>query len=216
MRDALLIPKPRLRGRIHQVAFFVSVPAGGALVLLARGAAATSVATIYVVSLSAVFGSSAAYHRGAWSEQALRWMKRLDHSMIFVLIAASYTPVAALVLGGPWEVVLLSVAWAGAVVGVTMKIARPDGLTVPGAVLYMVLGWLAVFALPQLLRAMTPAQAILMVAGGLLYTAGAIVFASRWPDPRPSTFGYHEIWHAFMVAGAACHYTMILLVVLAS
>ena len=117
MRDALLIPKPRLRGRIHQVAFFVSVPAGGALVLLARGAAATSVATIYVVSLSAVFGSSAAYHRGAWSEQALRWMKRLDHSMIFVLIAASYTPVAALVLGGPWEVVLLSVAWAGAVVG---------------------------------------------------------------------------------------------------
>ena len=209
-------PKPRLRGRIHQVAFFVSVPAGALLVLLASGAAATAVAAIYAVSLSAVFASSAAYHRGAWSERARRWMKRLDHSMIFVLIAASYTPVAALVLGGPWEVVLISVVWTGAVVGITMKLARPDGLRVPTAMLYMVLGWLAIFALPQLLREMSTVEASLMIAGGLLYTAGAIVFASRRPDPRPSTFGYHEIWHAFMVAAAACHYVMILLLLLAS
>ena len=209
-------PKPRLRGRIHQVAFFVSVPAGALLVLLASGAAATAVAAIYAVSLSAVFASSAAYHRGAWSERARRWMKRLDHSMIFVLIAASYTPVAALVLGGPWEVVLISVVWTGAVVGITMKLARPDGLRVPTATLYMVLGWLAILALPQLLREMSTAEASLMIAGGLLYTAGAIVFASRRPDPRPSTFGYHEIWHAFMVAAAACHYVMILLLLLAS
>ncbi|HJS27896.1 MAG TPA: hemolysin III family protein [Actinomycetota bacterium] len=208
--------KPSLRGRIHQVAFFVSIPAGALLVLLASGPAATAVAVIYAVSLSAVLGSSAAYHRGAWSERARRWMKRLDHSMIFVLIAASYTPVAALVLGGTWEVVLISVVWAGAVVGVTMKLARPDGLIVPSAVLYMVLGWLAVVAFPQFLREMGPAPLILMVTGGLLYTAGAIVFASRRPDPRPSTFGYHEIWHAFMVAAAACHYAMILLLVLAS
>ena len=213
---ALAPPKPRFRGRIHQVAFFLSVPAGALLVLLASGAAATAVAAIYAASLSAVLGSSAAYHRGAWSEPARRWMKRLDHSMIFVLIAASYTPVAALVLGGPWEVVLISVVWAGAVVGITMKLARPDGLRVPTAVLYMVLGWLAVFALPQLLREMSTAEASLMVAGGLLYTAGAIVFASRRPDPRPSTFGYHEIWHAFMVSAAACHYAMILLLLLAS
>ena len=210
------IPKPRLRGRIHQVAFFVSVPAGALLVLLASGAAATAVAAIYAVSLSAVFASSAAYHRGAWSERARRWMKRLDHSMIFVLIAASYTPVAALVLGGPWEVVLISVVWTGAVVGITMKLARPDGLRVPTAMLYMVLGWLAIFALPQLLREMSTVEASLMIAGGLLYTAGAIVFASRRPDPRPSTFGYHEIWHAFMVAAAACPYVMILLLLLAS
>ena len=209
-------PKPRLRGRIQQVAFFVSIPAGALLVLLASGAAATAVAAIYAVSLSAVFASSAAYHRGAWSERARRWMKRLDHSMIFVLIAASYTPVAALVLGGPWEVVLISVVWTGAVVGITMKLARPDGLRVPTATLYMVLGWLAILALPQLLREMSTAEASLMIAGGLLYTAGAIVFASRRPDPRPSTFGYHEIWHAFMVAAAACHYVMILLVLLAS
>lgn len=216
MNDVLTTEKPRLRGRIHQVAFFVSVPAGALLVLLASGAAATAVAAIYAVSLSALLASSAAYHRGAWSERARRWMKRLDHSMIFVLIAASYTPVAALVLGGPWAVVLLSVVWAGAVIGITMKIVRPDGLSVPSAALYVVLGWLAVAAFPQLVRAMTPAQLTLMVAGGLLYTAGAIVFASRRPDPRPSTFGYHEVWHAFMVAAAACHYVMILLVLLAS
>ena len=216
MSDVLLTPKPRLRGRIHQVAFLVSIPAGALLVLLATGTVATTVAAIYAVSLSAVLGSSAAYHRGSWSERARRWMKRLDHSMIFVLIAASYTPVAALVLGGPLKVVLLSVVWAGAVIGITMKIVRPDGLSVPSAALYVVLGWLAVAAFPQLVRAMTPAQLTLMVAGGLLYTAGAIVFASRRPDPRPSTFGYHEVWHAFMVAAAACHYVMILLVLVAS
>jgi hemolysin III len=208
--------KPRLRGRIHQVAFFVSIPAGAVLVYLATGTAATAVATVYAFSLAAVFGSSAAYHRGNWTERARRWMKRLDHSMIFVLIAASYTPVAALVLGGTWEVLLLSVIWAGAVVGITMKMARPDGFSIPSAVLYMVLGWLAIVAFPQLLREMTPAELILLVTGGLLYTVGAIVFARRRPDPSPTVFGYHEVWHAFMVAAAACHYAMILLLLLGS
>ncbi len=208
--------KPRLRGRIHQVAFFVSIPAGAVLVYLANGTAATAVATIYALSLAAVFGSSAAYHRGSWTERARRWMKRLDHSMIFVLIAASYTPVAALVLGGTWEVVLLSVIWAGAVVGITMKMARPDGFSIPSAALYMVLGWLAVVAFPQLLREMTPAELILLITGGLLYTVGAIIFASRRPDPSPATFGYHEVWHSFMVAAAGCHYAMILLLLLGS
>jgi hemolysin III len=216
MAAVITPPKPRLRGRIHQVAFFVSIPAGLVLVLLASGPAAMAVAAVYAVSLAAVFGSSAAYHRGRWTERARRWMKRLDHSLIFVLIAASYTPVAALVLGGPWEVVLLSVIWAGAVVGITMKLVRPDGFSVPSAVLYMVLGWLAVVAFPQLVREMTPAELILLVSGGLLYTAGAIVFARRRPDPSPATFGYHEVWHSFMVAAAACHYTMILLLLVPS
>jgi len=141
-------PKPRFRGRIHQVAFFVSLPAGAVLILLANGPAAITVASVYAVSLAAVFGSSAIYHRGHWTEAARRWLKRIDHSMIYVLIAASYTPVAALVLGGPWEVVVLSVIWTGAVVGVTMKMARPDGLSAVSAALYIVLGWLAIVALP--------------------------------------------------------------------
>jgi hemolysin III len=216
MHEALQASRPQLRGRIHQVAFVVSIPAGVAIVLLARGPAATFVAALYAASLAAVLGSSAAYHRGHWSEVARRWMKRLDHSMIYVLIAATYTPVTVLVLGGAWEAVLLVLAWGGAAAGVAMKIAKPDGLRIPSAVLYMALGWLAIVALPQLLRGMTAAQSTLMVTGGLLYTAGAIVFAARRPDPSPSTFGYHEVWHAFMVGGAACHYAMILLLLRAS
>lgn len=208
----LALAKPRLRGRIHQVAFWASIPAGIVLVLLAQGPVQTAVAAIYALSLSAVFGSSAAYHRGRWSERGHRWMRRLDHSMIFLLIAGSYTPVTVLVLEGTWEAVLLSLVWTGAAVGVTMKMLRPHGLSVTSAILYMGLGWLALIALPQLLQGMTTAEAILMIAGGLLYTAGAIVFASRRPDPAPSTFGYHEIWHAFMVAAATCHYAMVLLV----
>ena len=216
MAAVLAPPKPRLRGRIHQVAFFVSLPAGVVLILFANGPAAIAVASVYAVSLTAVFGSSAVYHRGHWTERARRWMKRVDHSMIYILIAASYTPVAALVLGGTWEVVLLSVIWAGAVVGVTMKMARPDGLSIVSAALYMVLGWLAILALPQLVREMTTAELVLLLAGGLLYTIGAIVFATRRPDPSPTTFGYHEVWHSFMVAAAACHYAMILLLMLSS
>jgi hemolysin III len=204
---------PRFRGRIHQTAFFVSVPAGIALVVVARGAAATAVSVIYAASLTALFGASAAYHVGRWSPRARRWMKRLDHSMIYVLIAGTYTPVTVLALHGPWEAVLLSIVWSGAAVGIALKLVRPDGLAVVTALLYMALGWLALIALPQFVDAMWFAGAILMIVGGLLYTAGAIVLARRRPDPRPATFGYHEIWHALQVAAAACHYTMVALVV---
>ncbi|HEU4356013.1 MAG TPA: hemolysin III family protein [Actinomycetota bacterium] len=213
--DRPLAPeKPRWRGRIHEVAFFVSIPAGLALVALADGWVARVAAAVYALSLIAVFGSSAAYHRGDWTPAALRRMKRLDHSMIFVLIAGSYTPVALLVLHGSWSVVILSVVWAGAVAGITLKLVRIDGFSVLTATLYMTMGWLALVAIPQLVNEMPPAALILTVVGGLLYTAGAIVFALRRPDPAPSIFGYHEVWHAFMVAAAACHFAMISILVL--
>ena len=138
--ETTLSPKPRLRGRIHQVAFWISIPAGIVLVFLAEGPAQTVVATIYAVSLTSLFGASAAYHRGVWSDRAHRWMRRLDHSMIFLLIAGTYTPVAVLILDGPWEAVLLSLAWTGAVIGVTMKMLRPHGLSITSAILYMALG----------------------------------------------------------------------------
>jgi hemolysin III len=121
-----------------------------------------------------------------------------------------------LALNGPWEVVLLSVAGAGAAVGITLKMVKPDGLSVLTSILYMGLGWLALVAFPQLARGMSLPELVLMVSGGVLYTAGAIVFAARRPDPRPAVFGYHEIWHGFMVAAAACHYAMILLVLRAA
>ena len=202
-----------MRGRLHQIAFFVSLPAGLALVALADGTAATVAAAIYAFSLTGVFAASAAYHRGSWSPRARLHMRRLDHSMIFVLIAASYTPIAVLVLEGPWEAVLLSLVWAGAAVGVTMKVARPDGLSATTGVLYLALGWMALLALPQLIRGLEPPALVLMIAGGALYTAGAIVFALKRPDPRPAVFGYHEIWHAFMVAASVCHFVLVLLVV---
>jgi hemolysin III len=206
--------KPRWRGRFHQVAFFVSVPAGLVLVALAEDWTARVAAAVYALSLIAVFGSSAAYHRGDWSPAALRRMKRLDHSMIFVLIAGSYTPVALLVLHGPWSVVILSVVWAGAVAGITLKFVRIDGFSVLTAALYMAMGWLALVAIPQLVNEMPTPALVLTVAGGLLYTAGAIVFALRRPDPVPAVFGYHEVWHAFMVAAAACHFAMISILIL--
>ena len=205
--------KPRWRGRIHQVAFFVSIPAGIVLVALAEGWVARIAAIVYAVSLVAVFGSSAAYHRGNWTPKALRRMKRLDHSMIFVLIAGSYTPIALLTLHGPWTIVILSVVWAGAAVGITLKLLQIDGFPVLTAALYMAMGWFALVALPQLVREMPPSALVLTIVGGLLYTAGAIIFAIRRPDPAPAVFGYHEIWHAFMAAAAACHFGMVAIVV---
>jgi hemolysin III len=214
--SAVASAKPRLRGWFHTVAFFVSVPAGVALVLLAGDAGARATVTVYALSLSAVFAASAAYHRIAWSEAALRRMKRLDHSLIFVLIAGTYTPVCALALHTPWSVVLLAAVWAGAAAGVGLKTARIDGLHASTGALYIVLGWLAVLALPQLVRNLPPAATVLMVAGGVLYTIGALVLARRKPDPAPRVFGYHEVWHAFMVTAAACHYAMIVLILRAA
>jgi hemolysin III len=212
--DAPLSPsKPRLRGWFHEVAFFVSIPAGVTLAVLAAGAKAKTAAIVYAVSLTAVFGASAAYHRVNWSPKALRRMKRLDHSMIFVLIAGSYTPICLLALHGAWGIVLLSIVWSGAVVGITVKLIRIDGFHVLSGFLYIALGWVAIFALPALWHGLSPAALVLMIAGGVLYTLGAIVLARRRPDPKPELFGYHEVWHAFMVAAVACHYAMIMIVV---
>ncbi len=216
MSAVLTPPKPRLRGWFHEVAFFVSIPAGATLIFLARGAEARTAAIVYSLSLTAVFGASAAYHRIHWSEVGLRRMKRLDHSMIFLLIAGSYTPVSLLVLHGAWSVVMLSIAWSGAAVGVTLKLTKIDELHGLTGFLYIALGWLAVFALPQILHAVGAGPLVLMVIGGLLYTGGSIVLLRKRPDPSPKTFGYHEVWHSMMTGAAACHWAMILLILRAA
>ena len=143
-------------------------------------------------------------------------MKRLDHSMIFVLIAASYTPITLLVLRGAWSVVILSVIWSMAAIGIALKLARVDGLKVQTGILYMSMGWLALVPLWQIFRGLSLVEIVLLVAGGLLYTVGAIIFASRRPDPDPEVFGYHEVWHSLLVAAAACHWSMIFLIVRAA
>jgi hemolysin III len=205
--------KPRLRGRLHQLAFFVSIPAGIALVALARGVEARVGAAIFAVSLSGLYGVSALYHRGRWSDRVRLTMRRLDHSMIYVLIAGSYTPLALIALRPAWGVTLLALAWAGAATGVLITVLRLERWPKVGFTMYLVLGWLAVIATPQLIDALTGVELALLVTGGLLYTVGAIILASKRPDPHPAIFGYHEVWHTMVVTAGASHFALILLLV---
>ena len=207
------MPKPRFRGRLHQAAFLVSIPAGLALVAAAPTTTARAAAVVYALSLIALYGTSAAYHRLPWSPKGQRWMKRLDHSMIFMLIAGTYTPFSLLVLPWPWSVVILAVAWGGAALGIALKMAHIDGLRTLTGALYIALGWLAIVALPQMVRGLSGPAIGLLFAGGALYTAGAVVLSRRRPDPRPSIFGYHEIWHSLVIGGSLCHYALVFLIV---
>ena len=201
------LTRPRFRGRLHQVAFWLSVPAGVTLVAAAQGTLARLGGAIYAVSLSALYGASAALHRIPWSPRALERMRRLDHSMIFVLIAGSYTPFALLVLPVPWSTVVLAVVWGGAALGIAVRLLLPRLRAIPMA-MYLVLGWVAVFTFPVILGALGPRLALLM-AGGLFYTVGAILFFLRKPTLKPDLFGYHELWHVMVVAGSICHYVLI-------
>ena len=211
LATAIVEQKPRLRGRLHQIAFFASIPQGVAMVVVAAGAMARVGATVYALSLSGMYGASALYHRLKWSPRAPVRMKRLDHSMIFVLIAGSYTPFALLVLHGWWSSVILGLAWAGAAFGIAIKLLSMERLRVLGGAMYIVLGWLVIIAMPQLVHGMSPAGVALLFAGGALYTLGAVVLWRRWPDPNPRWFGYHEVWHTMVVTATLCHYAAIML-----
>jgi hemolysin III len=206
--------KPRLRGVSHQYAFFVALVLGALLVLRARGVAGTAATAIYAVGVCGLFGVSAVYHRVTWTTPRARaWMRRLDHSMIFVFIAASYTPVAVLVLRGTAATVVLAVVWGGALAGVILKlvwITAPKWLS---ALLYVALGWVAVATIPELWSSLGWLAVAAFGVGGLLYTAGAVVYARGRPDPWPRVFGYHEIFHALVIAAAAIHFAVIALAV---
>jgi hemolysin III len=202
-----------MRGRLHQIAFFASLPAGIALVALARGVEARVAAAVFAATLTGLFGVSMAYHRGRWSDRARLVMKHLDHSMIFVFIAGSYTPVTLLAMRPGWGITLLALAWTGAAAGVVVTVLRLERWHALGFTMYLVLGWLAVVATPQLLQTLSRPELALLVAGGLLYTVGAIVLARKRPDPNPRVFGYHEVWHSFVVGASACHFTLVLLLV---
>jgi hemolysin III len=204
---------PTLRGRLHQVAFFVSIPAGVALVGVARATAARVAAVVFAATLSGLYGVSAAYHRGRWSAGARRLMKHLDHSMIFVFIAGTYTPVTVLALRPAWGITLLVLAWSGAAVGVLVTVLRLERWHGVGFVMYLVLGWLAIIATPQLVHSLSKPELALLVVGGILYTVGAVVLARKRPNPHPAVFGYHEVWHAFVVGANACHFALVALLV---
>jgi len=201
--------RPRFRGVTHKYAFYASLITGAVLLLVAPTRKAGAAAAIYAVSVSALFGTSALYHRITWKPTARRWMRRLDHSMIFVLIAGTYTPFALLVLHGTLSRVVLVAVWGGALLGIVLKLVWIDAPKWLIATVYLALGWVGIVTIPQLVSRAGIGAVTLLVVGGLLYTAGAVIYALRRPDPSPKVFGYHEIFHLLVIAAAAVHYAAV-------
>jgi hemolysin III len=208
--EAIAAVKPKLRGVSHEWAFFVSLVFGAALIFFAKTPKATLAVAIYAVSLSALLGTSALYHRVNWKRPNVRqWMRRLDHSMIFFLIAGTYTPFALLAMHGALATAILVVVWVGAIAGAIVEmvwIGHPKWVS---ATVYLAIGWVAAVAFPELWSSLGPSGALLLAGGGLLYTAGAVVYATQRPDPNPAIFGYHEVFHAFVIAAAVLHFSVI-------
>ena len=205
--------KPRMRGHLHQWALVTFFVAGIVLIAFANGGRARLAAVIYALTVCLLYGTSALYHRVNWKPESRSVMKRLDHSMILVLIAGTYTPLAALLLKGSASTAVLAIAWGGALVGITMRmlwISAPRWAVIPP---YLIVGWIAVFIMPDLLHAGGVATVALVAGGGLVYTLGAIVYALRRPDPWPRTFGYHEVFHGMTILAGVMMYIAISLAV---
>jgi hemolysin III len=197
---------PSLRGRLHLHAIWFSLAAAGLLIAFAPAGTARLTAVIYGIGLNALFTASAVYHR--WPPGS-RWkpiLRRVDHSVIFVFIAASYTPIAALVLEPPSSTIVLVSVWGGAALGVAFSVAWIDAPRLVTAVAYIAVGWVIVIALPEIVGEVGVLPALFFLGGGLLYSAGAVVYARQRPDPWPRVFGFHELFHALVIAAAALHF----------
>lgn len=210
---ALTSPRPIWRGWFHVAAFLLAIPAGTVLIQRAAGAAEVAAASIYTAGLLLCFGTSAAYHRLARSGLPRRIMQRADHAMIYVLIASTYTPICLVALPRSWGIPLLAAVWTGAAAGMVLKISALGRFPVLEHALYPLLGWCVLVVAPVLFSRLQWAELGLVLSGGLLYTIGFPVLALRRPNPWPHTFGYHEVWHAFTVAAAACHFGAVTLLV---
>ncbi len=206
--------KPALRGVFHEVAFFVSLVSGAALIWAAPTPGSKAVLSVYALSISLLFGVSALFHRHTWGPVGRRRMRRADHSTIFIAIAGSYTAVAGIALSGWPRTAVLSIVWVGALVGITLRQVWLDAPKWAIALPYVVVGWAAVVVLPQLLHALGGVGFSLLLAGGLAYSAGAVVYARKRPDPVAGVFGYHEVFHACTIVGAALHFVVIAFFVL--
>lgn len=207
----LLDARPRLRGWVHAVVAPLAV--AGAVVLVALAPTTAGALSTAVFGLSAVllFGTSAAYHLGRWSPKVLGVLRRLDHTNIFVIIAGTYTPLSILLLDARTARVLLIVVWGGALVGSLSRVlwlGAPRWLYVP---VYVALGWVAVWFMPDFWRTGGPTVVWLIIAGGLAYTLGAVVYGTRRPDPSPRWFGFHEVFHVLTAIGFTCHYIAVML-----
>jgi hemolysin III len=208
--------RPRLRGHIHFWSFFGALAAATALVTTSAVtiSATTALATsIYGITVLGVFGVSALYHRRIWGPRAYNWMKRADHSMIFLFIAGTYTPFTLLSMSEPTGYVVFSVVWGGALAGATLKMLWPAAPRWLGVPIYIALGWVAIFVLPELARHAGVTALVLLLVGGAFYTLGALFYATRWPNHWPETFGYHEYFHACTVLAATSHYIAVWLAI---
>jgi len=205
--------KPKLRGVFHELAFYSALGLGFALVLTADDGRPRLAATVFAGSVAGCFGASALYHRPTWSPRVRAWLARLDHAGVYLLIAGTYTPFGLLVMSTDWAVPVLSVVWSGALTAILLKLfwyRTPKWLS---ASIALALGWVGAAAFSQLLKLELPGL-LLVVAGGLLYSAGAIVYVRRRPDPLPQVLGYHELFHALTVAAAGCQYAAVAFFVL--
>jgi len=204
--------KPRLRGRLHQYAFFVALAGGIVLCAIAAtrpGVAALLSCLLYSLTVCGLFGTSALYHRRIWSKRGYQIMRRADHSMIFIFIAGTYTPFCVLLLDPPTATLMLALIWSGALGGVALKSIWPHLPRWAGAPLYLALGWGAVAILPDILHAGGVAALVLLAVGGVIYSAGAIFYALRKPNPWPTVFGHHEFFHACTLVAAICHHVAV-------
>jgi hemolysin III len=210
--DAIAKVKPKLRGVTHEYAFFVSLFLGAGLILLAEGTRATLAVGVYAASLSALFGVSALYHRVNWRRpSARRWMRRLDHTMIFFLIAGTVTPFAVLVLEPPLATALLVAVWAGAAAGTVVELIWIDSPKWVSASVYIAVGLIGAAGFPAIVVEAGIAAGALIALGGALYATGAVIYAAQRPDPSPRVFGYHEVFHVLVIAAAAAHFAAVAL-----
>lgn len=200
--------KPRLRGVFHEGAFYLAVLLAVPLALTAEPGRARASAIVFSACLAGCFGASALYHRPTWTPLRRAWLARLDHAGIYLLIAGTYTPFGLLVLSRGWAIPVLAVVYGGAAIAILVKLCWVRAPKVLSAAIGLVLGWVGVVACTQLAKVGTTGL-VLVVAGGALYTIGAIVYATRRPDPRPAVLGYHELFHLCTIAAAACQYVAI-------
>jgi hemolysin III len=200
---------PRLRGLLHAYAFWFALAAAIVLIAVAPDARARVGAVIYGIGLCALFGASATYHRWRGNPRWKPILRRIDHSTIFIFIAASYTPISLLVLHDPLRIIVLASVWIGALAGVAMSIAWIDAPRALVALCYIAVGWVAVVAMPQLFSHRGLAMPLLLLVGGILYSLGAAAYATKRPNPWPRTFGFHEVFHSLVIAAAVVHFVAI-------
>jgi hemolysin III len=206
--------KPRWRGRLHRAAFFTALGLAPGLVAAAGSVTARLAVGVYALCLLGLFGISALFHCVDWGPGAHARMRRLDHSMIFVFIAGTYTPIAVLTIDSPARELLLGAVWAAAVAGVAVQVLWIDAPRRLTAGLYVAVGWIAVLAVPAMVRGLGAAGVALLVAGGVTYTAGAVVYARQRPDPVPEVFGFHEVFHALVILAACLHLVVVAFIAL--